>query len=138
MRNLMQKFAVFMQGRYGTDKLNNCLFVLFLVLWFVNIFVFAPIPTLIIDAFEIAIIVITVFRSLSRNISKRSAENRAFMPVYNAVAGWFKLTYKKIRDRKEYRYLKCPICKAQLRVRNVKGKRKILVMARASSGSSTL
>ena len=61
-----------MQGRYGTDKLNNCLFVLFLVLWFVNIFVFAPIPTLIIDAFEIAIIVITVFRSLSRNISKRS------------------------------------------------------------------
>ena len=114
MRNLMQKFAVFMQGRYGTDKLNNCLFVLFLVLWFVNIFVFAPIPTLIIDAFEIAIIVITVFRSLSRNISKRSAENRAFMPVYNAVAGWFKLTYKKIRDRKEYRYLKCPICKAQL------------------------
>ncbi|HAM06863.1 MAG TPA: hypothetical protein DCP72_07215 [Ruminococcaceae bacterium] len=125
MRNLMQKFAVFMQGRYGTDKLNNCLFVLFLVLWFVNIFVFAPIPTLIIDAFEIAIIVITVFRSLSRNISKRSAENRTFMPVYNAVAGWFKLTYKKIRDRKEYRYLKCPICKAQLRVRNVKGKHRV-------------
>ena len=103
MRNLMQKFAVFMQGRYGTDKLNNCLFVLFLVLWFVNIFVFAPIPTLIIDAFE----------------------NRAFMPVYNAVAGWFKLTYKKIRDRKEYRYLRCPICKAQLRVRNVKGKHRV-------------
>ena len=89
MRNLMQKFAVFMQGRYGTDKLNNCLFVLFLVLWFVNIFVFAPIPTLIIDAFEIAIIVITVFRTKTKKNTKRSAENRPFMPVYNAVAGFF-------------------------------------------------
>ena len=109
MRNLMQKFAVFMQGRYGTDQFSRFLLGVALVM----------------VAFEIAIIVITVFRSLSRNISKRSAENRAFMPVYNAVAGWFKLTYKKIRDRKEYRYLKCPICKAQLRVRNVKGKHRV-------------
>ncbi len=125
MRNLMQRFAVFMQGRYGTDKLNNSLFVLFLVLWFINIFVFAPLPTLIIDVFEIAIIVITVFRSLSRNITKRSAENRAFLQIYNPVISWFKLTYKKIHDHKEYRYLKCPVCKAQLRVRNVKGKHRV-------------
>lgn len=125
MRNLMQKFAVFMQGRYGNDKLNNSLFVLFFVLWIINVFVFAPIPSLIIDFFEFAIIGITIFRSLSRNITKRSAENRAFLPFYNAVTGWFKLTYKKIRDRKEYRYLKCPICKAQLRVRNVKGKHRV-------------
>lgn len=114
-----------MQGRYGTDKLNNFLFVVFLVLWFINIFVFALVPTLIIDAFEIAVIVIIIFRSLSRNIAKRSAENRAFLPLYNAVTGWFKLTGKKIRDRKEYRYLKCPVCKAQLRVRNVKGKHRV-------------
>lgn len=121
----MQRFAAFMQGRYGTDKLNNFLFVVFLVLWFINIFVFALVPTLIIDAFEIAVIVIIIFRSLSRNIAKRSAENRAFLPLYNAVTGWFKLTGKKIRDRKEYRYLKCPVCKAQLRVRNVKGKHRV-------------
>ena len=114
-----------MQGRYGTDKLNNFLLVDFLVLWFINIFVFALVPTLIIDAFEIAVIVIIIFRSLSRNIGKRSAEIRAFLPFYNAVTGWFKLTGKKIRDRKEYRYLKCPICKAQLRVRNVKGKHRV-------------
>ena len=75
MRNLMQKFAIFMQGRYGTDKLNNSLFVWFLGLCVGNGCVFAPIPTLIIDAFEIAIIVITVFRTFSRNIAKRSAEN---------------------------------------------------------------
>lgn len=37
MRGLFNRFANFMQGRYGTDKLNNALWVLLLILWFVNI-----------------------------------------------------------------------------------------------------
>lgn len=122
MRNLMQKFLIFMQGRYGTDKLNHSLFVLFLVLWFVNIFVFNRTASLIIYIVELLVAGLIVFRSLSRNIVARSAENRKFLPIYNAVTGWFKLTYKKIKDRKHYRYIKCPMCKAQLRVKNKKGK----------------
>ncbi len=121
MRNLLQKFAVFMQGRYGTDKLNNSLLVFVLVLWFVNIFVFDRTASLIIDGIQLLIIVLILFRTFSRNITARNAENRKFLPFYNAVTGWFKLTYKKIRDRKYYRYVKCPVCKAQLRVKNKKG-----------------
>lgn len=121
MRGLMQKFANFMQGRYGTDKLNNFLFVLFIVIWIVNIFVFNFYATLVLDVLQLAVIALFVFRSLSRNITKRSAENRKFAPVYDAVVGWFKLSWKKFRDRKEYKYLKCPVCKAQLRVKNKKG-----------------
>lgn len=121
MRGLMQKFANFMQGRYGTDKLNNFLFVLFIVIWIVNIFVFNFYATLVLDVIQLAVIALFVFRSLSRNITKRSAENRKFAPVYDAVVGWFKLNWKKFRDRKEYKYLKCPVCKAQLRVKNKKG-----------------
>lgn len=122
MRNFMQKFMIFMQGRYGTDKLNHSLFVLFLVLWLVNIFVFNRTASLIIYIVELIILGLIIFRSLSRNIVARSAENRKFLPIYNAVTGWFKLTYKKIKDRKYYRYIKCPVCKAQLRVKNKKGK----------------
>lgn len=110
-----------MQGRYGTDKLNNTLFVLFFVLWIVNIFVFNRTASYIIDIFELLVIALIIFRSLSRNITARSAENRKFLPVYNAVVGWFKLTVKKFKDRKDYRYVKCPVCKAQLRVKNKKG-----------------
>lgn len=121
MRNLLQKFAVFMQGRYGTDKLNNSLFVLFFVLWLVNIFVFNFTASLILNILQLAVIGIIIFRSLSYNINARSAENRKFLPIYNAVTGWFKLTYKKFKDRKYFRYVKCPMCKAQLRVKNQKG-----------------
>ena len=104
MRGLFNRFANFMQGRYGTDKLNNALWVLLLILWFVNIFVWNRVARYIIDGIMLLIIVLICFRMFSRNIVARSAENRKFLPIYNAVTGWFKLTFKKIRDRKDYRY----------------------------------
>ncbi len=121
MRNLLQRFAIFMQGRYGTDKLNNFLFGVFLALWIINVFVFNRTASYILDGIMLLIIALTFFRMFSRNITARSAENRKFLPVYNAVTGWFKLTYNRIKDRKDYKYLKCPVCKAQLRVKNKKG-----------------
>ncbi len=122
MRGLMQKLAVFMQGRYGMDTLNNFLVVVALGLWVINIFVFGMVASIIIDILELAVIGIFLFRMLSRNINKRSLENRKFVPVYNSVKNWFSLTVRKFKDRKDFRYLKCPVCKAQLRVKNKKGK----------------
>lgn len=121
MRNLMQRFMMFMQGRYGTDTLNKFLFVLFLIIWFVNIFVFNIWARSIIWLIELLIIAATLFRSFSRNINKRSAENRTFLKYYNPVKSFVKLSILKFKDRKEYRYLKCPVCKSQLRVKNKKG-----------------
>lgn len=83
-------------------------------------FVWNRVARYIIDGIMLLIIVLICFRMFSRNIVARSAENRKFLPIYNAVTGWFRLTFKKIRDRKDYRYIKCPVCKAQLRVRNKK------------------
>lgn len=122
MQNFLQKVMIFMQGRYGSDQLNISILVVVLVLNLVNVFVFNFIASLVISLIGYALIGFVVFRMLSRNIERRRAENTAFLPVYNAVTGWFKLTVKKFRERKEYRYVKCPVCKSQLRVRNVKGK----------------
>ncbi|MEE1318626.1 MAG: MJ0042-type zinc finger domain-containing protein [Ruminococcus sp.] len=122
MRNLMQKIAIFMQGRYGMDTLNNFLVAVFFVLWVVNIFVFNRVASLVIDLLQLTVAGLVIFRMLSRNINKRSLENRKFTPVYNAVKNWFKLTIRKFKERKDFRYLKCPVCKAQLRVKNKKGK----------------
>lgn len=122
MRNLLQRFAIFMQGRYGMDTLNNFLVAVFFVLWIINIFVFNTIASLVIDLLELAVIIFMFFRMLSRNINKRSLENRKFTPVYNSVKNWFSLTIRKFKERKDFRYLKCPVCKAQLRVKNKKGK----------------
>lgn len=121
MRNLIQRFMIFMNGRYGTDTLNKFLFALFIVLWVINIFVFNLAARSIIRLIELVILALSMFRSLSRNINKRSAENRKFLKYYNPAKSWIKLSIRKFKDRKEYRYLKCPVCKSQLRVKNKKG-----------------
>lgn len=121
MRGLMQKIAVFMQGRYGNDRFNNFLYIVFFALWVINIFVWNRTASLVIDLLMLTVLVYTLFRTLSRNINKRSIENRTFMQIFDSVKNWFTLTQKKFRDRKDFRYIKCPVCKAQLRVKNKKG-----------------
>lgn len=121
MRGFMQRIAVFMQGRYGNDKFNNFLYIVFLVLWFINIFVWNRPASLVIDLLMLAVIAYALFRALSRNINKRSLENRTFTKIFESVKNRVTLTQKKFRDRKEFRYIKCPVCKAQLRVKNKKG-----------------
>lgn len=120
---------MFMQGRYGMDTLNGFLIGVEIVLWFanmfVNLFMRLSVSKLIVVAvfwlIEAGIIALVVFRALSRNINMRSKENRTFRKVFDPVKDWVKFQIKKFRERKDYKYLKCPMCKAQLRVKNQKG-----------------
>ena len=106
MQNFFQKIAAFMQGRYGMDSLNVFLLALDFILWFVNHFIF--------------------FRTvLSRNITMRSKENRSFCKIYEPAKKRVQLLWRQFRERDTYRYLKCPSCKAQLRVRAIKGKHNV-------------
>ena len=125
MRNFFEKFMMFMQGRYGMDSLNGFILVLSFVIWTVNIFVFNRLEHYIIMVVQLLLVALFIFRMLSRNVTMRSAENRRFQKVYEPVKNWVQLTYKRIRDRKDYRYLKCPVCKAQLRVKNIKGRHNV-------------
>ena len=125
MRNFFESINRFLQGRYGMDTLNGFLLVLSMVIWTANIFVFNRLAHYIIMAVQFGILALCVVRALSRNITRRSAENRAFRRVYDPAKNWVKLTWKKLRDRKDYRYIKCPVCKAQLRVRNIKGRHNV-------------
>ena len=125
MRNFFEKFMMFMQGRYGMDSLNGFILVLSFVIWTVNIFVFNRLAHYIIMVVQLLLVALFIFRMLSRNVTMRSAENRRFQKVYEPVKNWVQLTYKRIRDRKDYRYLKCPGCKAQLRVKNIKGRHNV-------------
>ncbi len=117
----MQKIRDFMAGRYGFDTLNGFLFGAVMVLWFVNIFVWSLIPSLIIGGVQLLLFAWLMFRALSRNINMRSLENRRFRKVFDPVKNWFSFQIKKFKERKQFKYLKCPHCKAQLRVRNQKG-----------------
>lgn len=121
MFRFIQKYMEFMRGRNGMDTLNRFLLGLSLFLWFVNIFVFNRLASLIIYLVELFILAWMIFRALSTNIVMRSKENRTFLKAYNPIKSKIKFEIKKFKERKDFKYLKCPFCKVQLRVKNQKG-----------------
>ena len=110
-----------MQGRYGFDALSGFLLALSLTIWAANIFVWNRLASWILFLVEAGLIALVVLRALSRNITMCSLENRRFKKVFDPVKNWVLFRFKKFRECKEYKYLKCPFCKAQLRVKNQKG-----------------
>lgn len=135
MRNIYEKLAIFMQGRYGFDSLNKFLLTVFFIIWGVNIigtlflwllpFGAAMTVRIVVSLLMLATFGIFLFRFLSRNINKRISENAKFKKIFTSVKQWFSLNIRKFKERKEYKYVKCPDCKAQLRVKNIKGKHTI-------------
>ena len=117
----MNKFMRFMQGRYGFDTLNGFLFIWALLVHIANIFVWGYIPSIVLYAVSTALMGWAIFRSLSRNINMRSRENRIFRKAYDPVKKWVLFQIRKFKERKDFKYIKCPACKAQLRVKNQKG-----------------
>lgn len=110
-----------MQGRYGMDTCNKVLLGVSFVIYIINLFVFNRVAHTVILLINLLLIALVIFRALSRNINKRSAENRRFVKVYDPIKNWVKFTIRRFKERDQYRYRKCPSCKATLRVKNQKG-----------------
>ncbi len=116
-KNLMYKLAMFMQGRYGNDKLNTFLIVVIAIVYLINLFVRSLWLALII----LLLMGLYVFRALSKNINKRVYENNRFVTISDSVSNFFKRQYFKLRDFRTHRYVKCPYCKSQLRLKKRTG-----------------
>ncbi|MBQ8000396.1 MAG: hypothetical protein IJ298_04170 [Ruminococcus sp.] len=118
MNKFFYKVQQFMTGRNGLDRFNKFLFILYAVIIFINIFL----NSLIVYLFELSLIGYIVFRTLSKNLYRRSRENQAYMKIENSVKNFFVRQKNRIRDIKTHRYIRCKHCKAQLRVKRRKGK----------------
>ena len=141
---LQESYNRFMYGRYGNDTLNHFLsfvYLLLVVLGFVfRILVFVTQSLVLykiryaLYIISLAIFAVTIFRSLSKNISRRARENEAFMRWFGNWQPYFRkqaqkaepkvrMFARKMQDR-EHIYNKCPDCKAVLRLAKKKGKHK--------------
>lgn len=121
MKNFLLKIVRFMEGRYGNDNLN----VFLLVLWLILELIWMISRSWVIGIVAILLVMLTIYRSFSKNIQKRMYENRKFMKVVNFLKKKFMLFKKMWNDRDTYKYIKCPNCKAQLRVKKVKGDHRV-------------
>ena len=107
----------FMAGRYGTDQLNNTLIITYVVLYLISIFTRWSVLYWI----ALVLVFVTLFRTLSRQIDRRRAENAKFLQLVRPVSRKLKNFKARVRD-KDHRYFKCPNCKQQMRVPRGKGR----------------
>ncbi len=103
-------FRRFMQGRYGTDKLNMTILGAGLVLCLINLFIPFPWLSLLLTLISYILMFWAIFRCFSRNTYKRYRENRRYL-----------LWLQRFKD-KTHRYFDCPRCRQQVRVPKGKGK----------------
>ena len=114
----LRKLQEFMYGRYGSDTLNYVLLIGGLVISLLGQILGLGVLILIAYVFY----GYSVFRMLSKNIYARQKELNSFLKVWTPVKKWYKMKVMIFKDRKTYRYFKCPNCGQQLRAPKGRGK----------------
>ena len=107
----------FLSGRYGTDQLNLALLLLGVVCTLFGSLFFRPLYWI-----GDVLFLTALFRTFSRNIPARQRENQAFWRVWSPVKNWFSFQRRRFRERKQYKYFRCPVCKQRLRAPKGRGK----------------
>lgn len=125
MNQFREKMADWMRGRNGMDH-----FSVFLS-WAAMICLFLSwIPHLaILNTVALVLLIYSYFRVFSRNIAKRSEENRRYLLCMGKVRGWwwsirnwFRRLPGRVKQAPEYHIYKCPQCSQKIRIPRGKGK----------------
>lgn len=128
----------FFRGRYGMDQLG----VLLMILSFAIEILGRILMIRVIYYVGLALFILMILRSFSRNIEKRSRENQKLLNLKNRILNWkyFRqqkkkgtYTYTKKEQQKVnkkskgpvYCFYYCPSCKQQVRIPAGKGKVKV-------------
>lgn len=114
---IRQYLSRFMVGRYGMDQLN----VFLVVTYFVLYLVFLVTRLWVLDWAVMVLLLVALFRMLSRDIVRRQAENTRFLQIARPIQRNFHTFRTRMKDR-EHRYFKCPSCGQQMRVPRGKGR----------------
>ena len=123
---MKEKFANFMSGRRGMDELSRFLYgltLLFLILSLLIPNVAARFAFLLL---AVLAMVLTFWRCLSKNLNMRWKENERYLKKTQRFHDWARLRRDMWKQRKEYKFFKCPSCKSVLRVPKGKGKIRIV------------
>lgn len=117
MKDWLRKF---MYGRYGVDTLNRDLIFLNLGIYIIILLLPRKLNFLMIIGY--IPLGICIFRTLSKDIFKRQQENYKYLALRNKYMPIINKKINRIKSSKDYKYLKCPNCKQELRVPRKQGK----------------
>lgn len=109
---IKQALRNFMAGRNGVDQLTVALVWTGLGLYLLSALTGWDILSLP----ALALYGYTFFRMLSRNTEKRAAENRRFTTLKSRLQTNVRQARTRFKNRKQYKYFRCPNCKAWLKL----------------------
>ena len=112
-----------MQGRYGNDELSKFTLIVALIFLLISVFSGAGIFSWL----ALAVLIWSLYRSFSKNLSKRQSEREKYLEIKNKVLSKFKLWKNMWRDRNTHRYYTCPTCHAAVRIRKPPKKKRISI-----------
>ena len=95
---MKEKFRQFMIGRYGTDGLNQALSIASIVMLLISLLTRISLFTWV----GVVLLVLCYYRSLSRNISKRTEENYKYYTIKDRVDRKFQDLKDQWANRKVY------------------------------------
>ncbi len=127
-QKIKQSLQSFMQGRNGADQLSMpflwaglILYLLGSVFSSVQGIIIFPILGFLMTLIGFASYVYCIFRMFSRNVDKRRAENRRYLAYTEKKRTERRQAKVRFKNRKQYKYFRCPSCKAWLRLPRGKG-----------------
>lgn len=106
-------FARFMQGRYGADKFSRFLVWAALVLYVLSLIPYCWWLSYV----GLGLVVYGLVRIFSRNAAARAAENAWYEKRTRALRTAVSQARVRFQNRRQYKYLRCPKCRARLKVR---------------------
>ena len=121
MQKIKEGFIRFMQGRHGSDNLGMFTLIAGLVCSLVGSFTGIGL----LSVLGLVLYVITVFRMFSRNHEARMKENRKYIELTSGFSTKVRQFIKRTKNRKDYKYFKCPNCKVLLRLKRGCGEKDI-------------
>lgn len=119
---MKEKFMRFMQGRYGVDQFSKSMLIAGLVVILLSSFFTGTGAGMLFYFLGWVLIIYCYFRIFSRNISKRYAENQAYLAKTYKIRTFFQRQKNSLNQRKVYHIYKCPGCKQKIRIPRGKGK----------------
>ena len=136
--NFRNRLYQFMQGRNGIDQLSKFLnrtgfvFLLLAIISSILTVAFANhassaaivfrVLYFVLYAIGLALFIWAYFRIFSRNVAKRQKENTRYLYRVQRIKRFFRGKQQEWKDRKTYKYFKCPQCGQRMRAPRNKGK----------------
>ena len=115
---MKEKFMRFMSGRNGVDELNRFLLAATLICYFISILTNWSILYFI----AVLLLFYGYFRMFSRNLYKRSEENRTYLNKTSKIRYKWNAKLSQLKQLRTHHIYKCPTCKQKIRVPRGKGR----------------